>query len=76
MNRKVYHVELYKKINNSFILNENEKLTSKEAGVKSFNNYIDEYYLTGEPVERLEEHNEFIWRLKTDKYLLILRKDF
>lgn len=76
MLKKVFKLELFKKTNKTFDLFTNENYASRETGIKAFNKYVSEFYLENYEVEKLETREDFIWRIKSDKYLLILRKDY
>lgn len=76
MQRKPFIVEMYGKVGSNYILQESHGLTTKAGGINQFNEYVDECNLNDEEIEKLEDADNFIWRIKTDKHLLILRKDF
>lgn len=76
MQGKPFIVQIYKKNKNTFVLQEEHELSSKIAGINQFNAYINECGLNEKDIEKVDEKDSFIWRLKTDMYLLILRKDF
>lgn len=76
MKQKYFIVEIYKKQLHSYVLRERHVLSTKIAGINQFNEYVEECNLNGEKIEEVDEKGEFIWRIKTETYLLILRKDF
>lgn len=76
MEDRKFRVEFYKNNNFGYILQEQHGLTTKQGGINQFNRYIEEYFLEKEKIEKVDERDFFIWRIKTDKYLLVLRKDF
>lgn len=76
MENKKFKLEFYDRNNFSYILKETHALTTKEGLINKFNKYVEEYSLGGEEVEKVDEFDTFIWRIKTNKYLLVARKDY
>lgn len=76
MERKFYKLETYKKNDGKFVLLESQRPTTKDAGINAFKKCMEECYLDEKDIEKVDGRDGFIWRIKTDKYLLILRKEF
>lgn len=75
MAEKPFIVQIYGKVGSNYILQEENRLTTKTGGINQFNAYVDECNLNNEEIEKLDDQHNFIWRLKTNTHLLILRKD-
>lgn len=74
MAKSSFVLEVYRKTNNGFNLFSNDSYQTMLQGKRNFEKHLEEYFLESETIEKIEEPDDFIWRVKTDNTLIVLRK--